>query len=80
MVVCAIGVKTLRAGDFVVLELVVIVVEEVDVDTVVGRVVVLVVVVSMKTWTEEDDSVAEEKEGVSFGGRVGRGFWGISKN
>lgn len=57
VVVCALGVKTLKAGDLVVLELVVVVVEVVDVDTVVGRVVVLVVVVSMKTWTEEDDSV-----------------------
>lgn len=49
VVVCALGVNTLRPGDLVVLEVVVVVVEAVAVDTVVGRAVVLVVVVSMKT-------------------------------
>lgn len=49
VVVCALGVNTLRAGDLVELEVVVVVVEVVAVDTVVRLVVVLVVVVSMKT-------------------------------
>lgn len=48
VVVCALGVNTLRVGDLVVLDVVVVVVEVVAVDSVVGRVVVLVVVVSMK--------------------------------
>lgn len=58
VVVCALGVNPLRAGDLVVLELVVVVVDVVAVDTVLGRalVLVVVVVVSMKTWTEGDDS------------------------